>query len=148
MQPILATVDFSDMTPQVVELAVRVARAMGAPLCLVHVGAAESEFFGHQLSRKEITADDVPERHQSAFEKLDSITQAAREDGVEARAVFVLGKPVETIRMEARRIEAQLIVLGSHGRSGLERVLMGSVSEGLVRVAPCPLLVVPRAPAS
>jgi nucleotide-binding universal stress UspA family protein len=148
MQPILASVDFSDVTPHLVELAMRFARSMGAPLCLVHVGSAESEFFGQQLSRKEITADDVPERHREHFEELDALARAAREEGIETEAVYVLGKPVETIRSEARRIDAQLIVLGSHGRTGLERVLMGSVSEGLVRVAPCPLLVVPRVGAS
>jgi universal stress protein A len=55
-----------------------------------------------------------------------------------------VGDPVESIVGTARGWPADLVVIGSHGRDGLNRVLLGSVAEGVTRHAPCPVLVVRR----
>jgi nucleotide-binding universal stress UspA family protein len=62
-----------------------------------------------------------------------------------AHHVVHVGHPAETILHAARSWAADLLVLGSHGRSGLRRVLIGSVAETVVRRAPCPVLIIPAA---
>ena len=65
--------------------------------------------------------------------------------GISAHGLLVQGPTVETILTERERLQADTIVLGSHGRGALFRALLGSVSEGVVRATPCPVLVVPAA---
>ena len=63
--------------------------------------------------------------------------------GLDVAGMLVEGDPVDQILRESRRLAASLIVVGSHGRRGLLDLLMGSVSTGVLRRAPCPVLVVP-----
>jgi universal stress protein A len=60
-----------------------------------------------------------------------------------ARTVVRYGVAHEAIAQEARRSRADLVVVGSHGRTGLQRILLGSVAEAVVRHAPCPVLTIP-----
>ena len=66
----------------------------------------------------------------------------------EAAKYVPVGDPVESIVATARAWPADLVVIGSHGRDGLGRVLLGSVAEGVTRHAPCPVLVVRKASAA
>ena len=76
--------------------------------------------------------------------KLDRITNAIQAEHPELRVHNVLAKGVvsEEILRAARRLRCDLIVLATHGRTGLRHVLMGSVAENVVRRAPCPVLIV------
>lgn len=73
-------------------------------------------------------------------EYLDHLAAGLRGEGLEVETVVGSGSPVEAIVAEAAR--ARMIVITSHGRSGIRRMLLGSVAEGVVRSAPCPVLVV------
>jgi nucleotide-binding universal stress UspA family protein len=67
----------------------------------------------------------------------------ARKQGLEpTSAVIPLADPAAAIVKEARRTHASLVIVGSHGRTGLARALLGSVAEKVVRHSPCPVLVV------
>ena len=72
---------------------------------------------------------------------------SAREAGMTVERRLAEGDPAMEIPEAARQIGGDLIVLGTHGRSGLRRLLMGSVSEEVVREAPCPVLTVKTPPA-
>jgi nucleotide-binding universal stress UspA family protein len=72
----------------------------------------------------------------------DRVRDLLRQDGVAADSLALEGKPAETILQAARDNDCDLIVLGSHGRTGLDRLLMGSVSQQVVTQAKCPVLVV------
>lgn len=144
MRTLLVAVDYSEMTPAVVEQATRIASDGGAAILLLHVGAAEPDFMGHQLVRKVVAADEVPEHLRQAFDDLRELESQLRGRGLEVSSMLVQGKAVETILEEARRVEAEMIVLGSHKGGALYRML-GSTSEGVLRKAPCPVLVVPAA---
>lgn len=72
----------------------------------------------------------------------DRVRDLLRQDGVAADSLALEGKPAETIIQAARDNDCDLIVLGSHGRTGLDRLLMGSVSQQVVTHAKCPVLVV------
>jgi nucleotide-binding universal stress UspA family protein len=77
-----------------------------------------------------------------ASERLDEIVKRARETGVAVEAELREGVAWRTIEAFARERNVDLIVVGSHGRQGLPRALLGSVAEKVVRTAPCPVLVV------
>jgi nucleotide-binding universal stress UspA family protein len=73
---------------------------------------------------------------------LQEVVGAAQRAGVPIETTWVIGVPAEDIVRFAAEIQADLIVLATHGRTGLEHVLMGSVAEQVVRTAPCPVLTV------
>jgi universal stress protein A len=73
--------------------------------------------------------------------KASSIGRRVQEAGLPGDSAIVEGAPFQMIIDTAKDNEADLIVMGTHGRTGLTHVLMGSVAERVVRMAPCPVLV-------
>ena len=71
-----------------------------------------------------------------------AVKEAAQKEGVAVKAFVMSGKPADAVIETAREKRADLIVLGSHGRTGIERLLMGSVAERVIVLASCPVLVV------
>ena len=156
--PILVPVDFSDYSTQALERAGDIAGRFDSSIIVLHVITAESgvqvlasrlgkysadipgpEAEGEQeVSDKEIETAMDPHREQ-AYEALQAFlpSQLADQD-VELRVVF--GRPFERILETAVAAEAGLIVMGTHGRTGLERIAVGSVAERVIRLAPCPVL--------
>lgn len=141
MKRILVAVDLSDLTAAVVEQATRVACDASTGLYLLHVGPPAPDFLGQQVYRK-VVAEDVPEELRESHAKLALLKEQVRERGVDVESLFVRGKAIESILEEARRMDAEMIVVGTHRSGGLSR-LLGSTSEGVLRGASCPVLVVP-----
>lgn len=144
MKKILVPVDFSDLTDQVVDLAVQLARAFQAELALVHVAPPEPEFIGYEPgppSVRKAVAGHVVEVHHRIHE-LDKRLEA---DGLKVTSLVVQGYTVDKILQEIGRLGADLVVMGSHGHGALHHLLVGSVAEGVLRKAPCPVLIVPHA---
>jgi nucleotide-binding universal stress UspA family protein len=79
---------------------------------------------------------------QDARKRLDALARRAKQAGVRATPLVLDGTPAEQIPRLARRVRADLLVLGTHGRSGLPKAFLGSVAERVVRLAPCPVLTV------
>jgi nucleotide-binding universal stress UspA family protein len=79
---------------------------------------------------------------QHARKQLTALVGRARKAGVRATPLLLDGAPHEQLLRAARRQHADLIVIGTHGRTGLSKVLLGSVAERVVRLAPCPVLTV------
>jgi nucleotide-binding universal stress UspA family protein len=73
---------------------------------------------------------------------VEEWTAKARAEGCRARAVLRTGAPYQEIVALATDERADLIVIGTHGRGGINRVLLGSVADRVVRLAPCPVLTV------
>jgi nucleotide-binding universal stress UspA family protein len=136
----LVAVDFSDLTPIVVEQAARLGAGASTGLTLLHVGPPEADFLGQQIYRK-VVADEVPEHLRESYAELRALEQRLRGEGLEVDSILVQGKAIESILEEARRIDAEMIVIGSH-KAGIAR-LLGSTSEGVLRGTHCPVLVVP-----
>lgn len=141
MKRILVAVDLSDLSAAVVEQATRVARGTSMGLCLLYVGPPEADFLGQQVYRKVVDAE-VPEALRENHARLKLLEEQVRERGVGVESLFVRGKAIESILEEARRMDAEMIVVGSQRSGGLSR-LLGSTSEGVLRGARCPVLVVP-----
>lgn len=138
---IVCATDFSETADAAEARAIELARSLGADVVLVHV-AVEAPLYGEgPFTMHDVTA--VFETQRRWAEKtLAEHVAAAAEHGVAARAIVKVGVPVDEIRKIAADEHADMIVIGTHGRSGLGRLLLGSVAERVVRMAPCPVLTV------
>lgn len=142
MRKLLAAVDFSDVTDQVVEQAAALAEAFSAELTLLHVAAPDPDFVGYEAGPdtvRDTRAGELRGEHR----KLQEIADSLRERSIPTKALLIQGPTIEKILDEAEKTGAGTIVIGSHGHGALHRVLLGSVSEGVVRGAACPVHVVP-----
>lgn len=131
---ILAPTDFSSASAEALPHAEALARQSGARLLLVHVEEPPMAYGGGELS--------------SVIPMPDSARIAASLEGVALGDASIpvtrrlaMGDPAAEICRIAAEEKAELIVLGTHGRSGMHRLLMGSVAESVLRHAPCPVLV-------
>jgi universal stress protein A len=79
---------------------------------------------------------------RDAEKRLRTLSKSARRSGVRARTLLSRGVPHEAIRRAARKARADLVVVGTHGRTGLSRLVVGSVAARVLATAPCPVLTV------
>lgn len=140
---ILVPVDGSSTSKRGLTEALRLARAGKARLCLLHV---VEEFFVTQAGEAIVYAEDIFSAMRASGKRvLASAEAAARKQGVRSRTVLVESttRPVaDVVIREARRWKADLIVLGTHGRRGVRRIVMGSDAEQIVRTTRVPVLLV------
>ncbi len=144
MKTILAPVDFSAATPAVVAAARETARAFGARLYLLHVAAPEPDFVGYSAGPQEVRDAIAGALHEERDE-LTALAEEARAAGADVAQLMVQGPTIEAVVQKADDLDADLIVMGSHGRGAVLRLLLGSVSEGVLRRAGRPVLIVPAA---
>ena len=139
---ILVPLDFSALSEPTLEAALRVL-AQDGTITLLHVvewlPVVTEGTFGIYPHRK-----DIEQLKALSLEKLESL--AAEQSGVRIQAKVSEGKPATVILEEADGLDPDLIVIGSHGRSGLDHLLLGSVTERVLRKGRTPVLVA-RAPA-
>jgi nucleotide-binding universal stress UspA family protein len=138
---ILHPTDFSRASAPARRRAVTLARACRAPLVLLHVMTPPSPFIGEGTPPSSYV-DLLILARRSAKRRLATALARARRERVRAQAIFAEGLPADEILRAARRTRADLIVMGTHGRSGVSRVFMGSVAERVVRESRCPVLTV------
>ena len=142
---ILVPIDFSDVTDAVVAKATQLAKALGAKIWLIHTAIPEPDFVGYEVGPEYIrdsAARHLREEHQMLGQYQDKL----RAEGVEVTAMLVPGEAVEKILQEAISLEAGWIVLGSHGHGALYNLLAGSVCQGVLSKAACPVVIVPSRP--
>jgi len=140
LRSILVPIDFSDCSRKALQYAVPLARQFGSRLLLVHVMPV------HYFVGSEFGPVDVPVPQQEMRENSErALERLAREeigDAVPVSTRVCRGQPVQEIVAVAREESVDLILLSTHGHTGLKHVLLGSVAENVVRYAPCPVLVV------
>jgi nucleotide-binding universal stress UspA family protein len=135
---ILVPVDFSSYAEHALEYALALAKTLQARLTLLHV------LEPLPLSRDATTAFPeayLAELERTAQHKLEEDLRRVQDAGLHASTVIAHGIPFQGIVETARQQHVDLIVMGTHGRTGLRHVLVGSVAEKVVRLAPCPVLV-------
>jgi universal stress protein A len=139
---ILHPTDFSSASRPAFTHAVGLAREQRAELLLLHVLPAVMPMVGEGYMSPN-TFDDL-QRSARAFaqKQLDRLVAKAKAGRVRARGLLYEGMAADAITRAARARRAKLIVMGTHGRTGLTRLLMGSVAERVVGNAPCPVLTV------
>jgi nucleotide-binding universal stress UspA family protein len=142
MRTILVPVDFSQATDAVIAWAADLAERTDGRLWLLHVAAPDPAFVGFEAGPEVVREGRARELRQE-HRDLQARADALRAKGLDATALLVEGPTVEKVLAEAQRLEADLIVMGSHGRGALSRALLGSVSEGVLRGAHCPVTILP-----
>jgi nucleotide-binding universal stress UspA family protein len=136
---ILYPTDFSTAGLTALEMATSLARDRGAKLLIVHVEEPPTAYGGGEL----YYGFDEPDR-QELQRMLADIIPSDPSVGYEHR--LVMGSPAGGILHVAENEGVEMIVMATHGRTGLTRMLMGSVAEEVVRKARCPVLTVKAAP--
>jgi nucleotide-binding universal stress UspA family protein len=139
---VLVTIDFSAMTSRVVATAARVGALGGVRLHLLHVVPPDPDFVGYEVGPATVRSQ-VAKEFRAQREQLERLAAELRDRGCDAASHVAQGPTVATVLAEARRLEAAFIVVGSHGHGAVYDLLIGSISEGIVRSATRPVLVVP-----
>jgi len=136
---ILVATDFSDSSQQALEHALRIAEKFGSELTLVHSWQAPNYSYAAGLY---LPVDVVAPIEQAAVARLEEATTELKVRYPKAQSLLRSGVPWEEVLGAATQLKADLIVIGTHGRRGLERALLGSVAEKVVRMSHVPVLTV------
>ena len=137
--------DFSPCAARALRTAVELAKVHGAELALLHGSALPANLPpGTLVTPAEAAAplrvDDYTTR--GARQQLEAIAEPLRREGLTVRTLAVTGEIADEIIAAAREVGADALVVGTHGRTGLSHLLLGSVAEKVVRVATMPVICV------
>lgn len=138
---IIVPTDFSACAEEAWGLAQRLAAASGAEIVLTHV-LVETPLYSEGPFTMARARQVYEAARQWAAETLEQWAAKARGTGLTVRIALRTGVPYQEIVELATNERADLIVLGTHGRGGINRALLGSVADRVVRLAPCPVLTV------
>lgn len=138
---ILCPTDFSEGARRALIYAAALAEHAGAHLTVAHAwgGTPPASLFGDAAAATVVHAEERDEE----VERLNVSVAAFRAQGIKLATVALEGAPVPTLLSLINEEAVDLLVMGTHGRSGFERWILGSVTEKLLRKAPCPVLTIP-----
>jgi nucleotide-binding universal stress UspA family protein len=139
---ILYASDFSKASRNAFTKAVDLAKAQRAELLVLHVLSIAPPFVSEGYVPPKVWEEIEAGARAEAKRQLNGLMDRARRKGVRVTGLLVLGSPYQDIVRVARRTRADLLVLGTHGRTGLTKVLLGSVAERVLRTASCPVMTV------
>ena len=136
---ILVPVDGSEQAHQACDFVIR--EFPDATLVLLHVINPAEAGYSAQASIPSFSEEWYEREKEKAESLFDEIATEAEEFGMPVERVIEVGKPTRTIVEYAREHDVDQIAMGSHGRSGVSRILLGSVAENVVRRSPVPVTV-------
>lgn len=134
---ILVPMDFSELARRALTHAIPMATGFGARISLLHV--VELPAYPTEMGAVMIHQEQTL---KAARKELAVLGEQLIPASLRGRVLVCMGRPYEEIAKTARRLKADLIVLTTHGYTGLKHVLLGSTAERVVRHAPCPVLTV------
>ena len=140
---ILVPIDFSEQSERAMRYAAHFAHKLGARIELLHV--VEDPFLSGAWSTEVYLLNPAQVLDQLVLDARKRLSDCARRlaaEGVHTQAAVLTGPPARMIVEHASTGEFDLIVMGTHGRTGLSHVFLGSVAERVLRVAPCAVLTV------
>jgi nucleotide-binding universal stress UspA family protein len=146
LRRLLVPVDFTETSDRALDYAVELARKFDAAVTVLH--AYQIPVYGFPDGAYITAAELASQISNAAQQRLDALIDARKTAGVQMDAILRDGVAWEEINDLAREIHADLIIIGTHGRRGLARALLGSVAENVIRTSTLPILVIhgPREP--
>ncbi len=138
IKTILCPVDFSDASRNAVRYAKEFAKNMHASIYLLNI--IEPRPMAVDISLSYVPVEE--ELEKAASDDLREILRELASDGVKAECGVEIGTPSDVILETIDKLDVNLVIMGSHGKKGLSRLIMGSVAETVVRKANCPVLTV------
>ena len=139
IKKILVPIDFSDYSKKALQYSVQFAKSFGANISLIYVierAVYPADFSMGQIA---VPAADM-DLHERAKEELKNLAASEISGDVGVEIILKTGKPYVEIIEAATDIDADLIIIATHGHTGIEHLLFGSTAERVVRKAPCPVL--------
>ncbi|NTU53419.1 MAG: universal stress protein [Chlorobiaceae bacterium] len=138
IKSILCPIDFSEASKNAYRYACEFARSMGSKVILLNV--IEPRPIAADMTLNYIPLEE--DIAAAAREDLAPILEESKAMGIDVSAEVVIGVPAEAILHHSVDSDVSLLIMGSHGKTGLSRLLMGSVAEAVVRKASMPVLIV------
>jgi nucleotide-binding universal stress UspA family protein len=136
---ILVPIDFSEQSEKAASAACALAKKTGATVHLLHAYQIPVESVGLALT---VSQQYVEQFVEDSRAQLQELAAKLCPNAVMGPFLVESGDPREVIADEAKKLQAELIVMGTHGRRGISRALIGSVAEGVARTAHCSVLIV------
>ena len=151
---ILVAVDLSDSNDYLITETIRMATALSARVCLLHVTEVHSSLVGYEAFYEEgfgnfpdpeLIRESMAERFRHEHKKLHNLTKQLQAGGVScfANLSHAAINAVETILEQAEKHDAGMIIIGTHNKGVMARLLVGSTSSGVLQKTKLPVLVVP-----
>lgn len=137
---ILWPTDFSDASYEALRTADELALHFSAELILVHAIPPVPLIPSYDAPAGVVGISYLKEIEATAIESLDKVALERISAEITSRKLVVLGNPADEIVTTAHKVNADLIVIATHGLTGWRRFLFGSVAEKVIRMAPCPVL--------
>lgn len=139
IKKILVPIDFSDYSKGALKYAVNFSKSFNAEMTLIYV--VEPVIYPPDFSMGQIAIPSVnTEWDERAKHELDKLAREEIPSGVTVKTLIKTGKPFIEIIETAGELDIDLIIISTHGRTGVEHILFGSTAEKVVRKAPCPVL--------
>jgi len=139
---ILHASDFSPASRPALRVARELALALKAQLILCHAYEPLAPVMGAASIPPKLFSQIMASTRAGAQGRLERLAASVGHGGTRIATVLIEGPPSTAVLRAAKRKRADLIVLGTHGRTGIQRMLLGSVAERIVRHSPCPVLTV------
>ncbi len=139
---LLVAIDFSEITKRILEKVEQIAIKANAKVWLIHVAQPDPDFIGYNVgpdSERKFMADKFRDQHI----KIQELSEGMKEKGINITPLLVQGPTIETIIKKAEKLNADMIVVGSHGHGTMFHILVGSISHGLLKQSHIPLLIIP-----
>ena len=142
LKTILVGTDFSVCAARALSFAVSLASSQGAKVHVVHVLVEPVQAFDVAGALPYLDVSTQKEWEDATKKRLAAAVASAVKRGVPATCEFLWGRPSDAIIEAAKKTKASMVVLGTHGRNALEKLLIGSTAERVVRLSPVPVLTV------
>ena len=138
IRQIVVPVDFQSYTDELAEFAVSIANKLAAKLTFFHV--VESVVYYADFIPSYLTLNDE-ENLAHAQKKMDALIEKSKKNWMGCTGIVKSGDVVDTILEYTKEEGIDLIIMGTHGARGIEKILLGSVADRVIKRAPCPTLV-------
>jgi nucleotide-binding universal stress UspA family protein len=147
---LVAAIDFSDITPHLLEHTTELAKSLNAELYLIHVAEPNPDHIAYDYDPATVYTVDstevrssIAERFHQEHKTLQEYAEDMRGQGINCTALMIQGVAVELLLKEAERLEADFIIAGTHGKGLISQLLLGSISEQLIKQTTIPVHLVP-----
>jgi len=139
IKKILVPIDFSDYSKSALKYAINFSKSFNAEMILVYV--VEPVIYPPDFSMGQIAIPSInTEWDERAKLELEKLAKEQIPSGVSVKTIIKTGKPFIEIVETAGELDVDLIIIATHGRTGVEHILFGSTAEKVVRKAPCPVM--------
>lgn len=147
---VLVAVDFSDITQKLLNNAAKLADAMQAEIILMHVAEPHPDQIAfdydpaatYAIEPTEIRKN-IAQRFHHEHQTLQQHADSLREQGINCKALMIQGPTIEVLLNEAEKLHVDFVMVGSHGKGVISKILLGSTSTELVKKSTLPVYIVP-----